>query len=114
MQVSRHRRFRLRALTLLAGASLFLGACSADTTGKFGQELYEQTCAVCHGADGAGTTGRPAIGAGSDAVELTDDQIRGVMDVGPGAMPSFRRLTPEQIDSLIEYVRVLQGNPSTG
>jgi len=108
MQPIRHRRLRRRALLLLVGASLLLAACTADTTGKFGQELFEQTCAVCHGADGAGTPGRPAIGAGSDAVELTDEQIRGVMNVGPGAMPSFRRLTREQIDSLVEYVRLLQ------
>lgn len=113
MQVSRHRRLRLEALAVLAAAALFLGACSADTSGKFGQELFEQTCAVCHGADGAGTAGRPAVGAGSDAVELTDEQIRGVLDVGPGAMPSFRRLSPEQIDSLVEYVRVLQGAAAT-
>ena len=112
MQASRHWNVRNRLVTLLAGAALILSACSADTSGKFGQELFEQTCAVCHGDDGAGLSG-PAIGAGSDAIELTDDQIYGVMEVGPGTMPSFRRLTAEQLDSLVEYVRTLQGKPPT-
>ena len=113
MKLGRPRTTRRKLLMILAGTSLLLSACAADTSGKFGQELFEQVCAVCHGADGAGTPGRPAIGVGSNAVGLTDEQIYGVMEVGPGAMPSFRRLTPEQLDSIVEYVRVLQGNPPT-
>lgn len=96
-------RFLLLALVLLA-----LAACGGGTPDTFGQELYEQSCAVCHGSAGEGTVGRPAIGPGSNAVELTDDQLRGVMMVGPGAMPSFSRLSAEQIDSLVAYVRELQ------
>lgn len=93
---------------LIAAGAVIIAGCADDTAGKFGQELFEQTCAVCHGADASGTPGRPAIGAGSNAVQLSDEQIRGVMEVGPGVMPSFRRLTSDQIDSLIEYLRILQ------
>ena len=88
--------------------------CGGDTTDTFGQELYEQVCAVCHGGDGAGTPGRPAINAGSNAATLTDEQIRGVMQVGPGAMPAFTRFSSEQISSLVEYVRQLQGGAASG
>lgn len=113
MQAVRTNRLRRRILLLAAGAALVVAGCSGDTSGKLGQELYEQTCAVCHGVTGAGTPGRPSIGAGSNAVQLTDEQIRGVMDVGPGAMPSFSRLTAEQLDSLVEYVRTLQAGQLT-
>lgn len=85
-----------------------LGACSGPSSDTVGQELYEQACAVCHGSAGQGTPGREPIGVGSGAVQLSDEQIRSVMEVGPGAMPSFRRLTDEQLDSLVLYVRQLQ------
>ena len=84
-------------------------SCGGPPPEGFGQELYEQVCAVCHGSNGEGGGGRPAIGAGSNSVELSDDQIRGVIRVGPGAMPAFGRLTDEQVNSLVEYLRELQG-----
>ena len=99
----------IRLTVLLAALLLTATSCSGPGPDTFGQELYEQTCAVCHGENGEGTLGRPAIGADSEAVTRTDDQLRGVMLVGPGAMPSFRRLSDEQIDSLVTYVRELQG-----
>ena len=99
----------VRLVAVLAVVVLAAASCSGPGPETFGQELYEQTCAVCHGANGEGTPGRPAVGAGSNAVTLTDDQIRGVMSVGPGAMPSFNRLSAEQIDSLVDYLRELQG-----
>lgn len=98
----------IRLPVLLIAFLLAAASCSGPGPDTFGQELYEQSCAVCHGATGEGTAGRPAIGAGSNAVSLTDDQIRGVMAVGPGAMPSFTRLSQEQIDSLVTYLRELQ------
>ncbi|NND03233.1 MAG: cytochrome c [Acidimicrobiia bacterium] len=99
-----------RLIALLAMLVSTAAACSDPGPETFGQELYEQTCAVCHGASGEGTAGRPAIGPGSNAVSLTDDQLRGVMSVGPGAMPSFNRLSEDQIDSLVAYMRELQGD----
>ncbi len=99
----------IQKTAVLATIVLAAASCSGPTPDTFGRELYEQSCAVCHGANGQGTPGRPALGPDSNAVSLTDDQIRGVMAVGPGAMPSFRRLSPEQIDSLVTYLRELQG-----
>ena len=104
---------RRRIVFLVIGFALIVAGCADDTSGQFGQELFEQVCAVCHGVDGSGSPGRPAIGAGSDAAQLSDDQIRGVMQGGPGAMPSFRRHSEEQLDSLVEYVRTLQAGEPT-
>lgn len=88
---------------MAVGATLLAG-CGGSTEGKFGQELYEQSCAGCHATDGSGGTGKP-LGADSEVVDLTDDQIAGVIRVGPGSMPSFDRLTDEQVDSLVAYIR---------
>lgn len=96
-------------MTTLAVAAVFLSACGDSTEGLLGGELFERSCAVCHRSDGSGSGNRPAIGVGSNAVDLTDEQIAGVIRAGPGVMPSFQRLTDEQVDSLVAYVRSLQG-----
>ena len=95
------------AVTVLA--VLIAVGCSDRLEGKFGEELYQEGCAHCHGVDLSGGTG-PDIGPGSNAdVELSDQQIGDVIRVGPGAMPGFGgRLTDGQIDSLVEYLRVEQ------
>ena len=97
----------LRGVAALLVLCMVTTACSS-TEGLLGKELYEQSCATCHRADGTGGTG-PAVGAGSNAVQLTDEQIAGVIRVGPGVMPGFSRLTDEQVTSLVDYIRELQG-----
>ena len=107
-----HRRKRIRRGTAIValGVSIAVSSCGGGTEDKFGRQLFEQTCSPCHGIGGVGTIGRPALNAGSNAASLTDDQIRGVIAVGPGAMPSFAtRLSAEQVDSLVEYLRSIQG-----
>jgi mono/diheme cytochrome c family protein len=99
----------IRRLAVLACGALLVAGCGSSTEGLYGRELFDHSCARCHGSDGGGTGLAPAIGAGSDAVDLRDDQIAGVIEVGPGAMPSFGRLTAEQIESLVALIRSLQG-----
>lgn len=100
-------------LAALAISALLLTSCSGSTDNLFGEDLFSQTCAVCHGANGQGAAGRPALGPGSDAVNLSDEQIRGVIQVGPGAMPAFDRLSTSQIDSLVDWIRHLQAGTAS-
>jgi mono/diheme cytochrome c family protein len=60
---------------------------------------------VCHGLDGSGGIGTEIDDGSNTDVNLTDEQIAGVITVGPGNMPGFGRLTPGQVDSLVAYVR---------
>lgn len=102
------RRLRFRRLLIAAAlVAVTLTGCAGSTEGLFGSELYARSCAGCHGGEGGGGSG-PALGAGSEAVELSDDQITGVIEVGPGTMPAFDRLTDEQIASLVAFLRTLQ------
>jgi mono/diheme cytochrome c family protein len=91
----------------LAIAVTLASGCAAADENLFGKELYDRSCATCHGVDGSGGIGN-AIGAGSNTdLNLTDEQIAGVITVGPGNMPGFSRLRPEQVESLVDYVRSL-------
>jgi mono/diheme cytochrome c family protein len=102
------RNHRAGSLVLL---SLLLLALPRCTAAQEGQRVYDQTCAKCHGADGAGNTvvGK-AVGAkdlgSAEAKKLTEDEIRTQIEKGKNNMPPFQgTLTKAQVDSLIPIVR---------
>ena len=100
-------RVFLVAIMIMA---VVLTGCGESSEGEYGEDLYGTTCAHCHGSDLAGGVG-PPLGAGSNAASLSDEQIAGVISVGPGAMPAFaNRLIEEQVDSLVDYLREQQGS----
>jgi mono/diheme cytochrome c family protein len=91
--------------------SVIVGAgCSGPSSDVFGADLYSASCAHCHGGDLAGGIG-PALGPGSNAATLADQQIVDVIRIGPGAMTSFGdRFTEAQLDSLVDYLHTEQGS----
>lgn len=97
------------ALALAAFLVVLLAGCSGGGADQFGGELFASSCAHCHGSDLAGGVG-PALGAGSNAVTLSDQQITDVVRIGPGAMTAFGdRFSQEQLDSLVAFLRSQQG-----
>jgi high-affinity iron transporter len=82
-----------------------------------GEGLFTQRCASCHGVVGAsdGALARsltklpPEIGTVAWQVERSDEQIAAVVANGiPGsAMPSSKDLAPEQVASVVAYIRSL-------
>jgi len=100
---------RSALLLVVFALALVAVACSDPVEGKYGEDLFNATCAHCHGADLGGGIG-PSIGPGSNAAtNLSDEQLAGVIQIGPGAMPSYRsRLDAEQIASVIGYLRSIQ------
>ena len=90
---------------------LALTACTgpprADATG---QEIYEQVCSNCHGADLSGGIG-PAIGPGSNAAAQDDEFLLLTITRGRGRMPSFdTTLSDDQIARVVDYLRTVQGS----
>lgn len=104
-------RAMLRRPLLAVALVVLLSGCGS-LEGKFGEELYRAGCAACHGADLSGGTGLD-IGPGSNAdIGLSNQQLAGVIRVGPGSMPSYGgRLTEAQIESLVVYMRLVQRGP---
>jgi PQQ-dependent dehydrogenase (methanol/ethanol family) len=73
-----------------------------------GRVLYDQSCQACHGPAGQGDRG-PALNAGRFTRGNDDSDLFHVIRGGaPGTqMPSFAKLTDQQIWQLVTYVRRL-------
>jgi len=98
-----------RTLVLALAAVVLAAGCTDRLEGSSGEDLYRAGCAACHGGDLSGGIG-PTLGPGSNAdLGLSDNQLEGVIRVGPGSMPPFdERLTSSQINSLVKYLRSQQ------
>lgn len=106
------------SLELATPSSLTAGTQAAGT----GAELFEQRCAVCHGAGGAGDgvvadklTVRPrSLVNAAWQEQATDAHIAAVIRQGGQAhglssvMPAFADLNDAQVEALVAHVRSLR------
>jgi mono/diheme cytochrome c family protein len=92
---------------LLLGASQARGADDATV------KLYQTKCSACHGADGSGNT---VVGKALKLKDIRDPEVQKTSDAdlttliakGKDKMPANEKtLKPEQIKSLVAYVREL-------
>ena len=94
-------------IALFANGSGSSGAAGGSAKGpRTGAQIYQASCAVCHGQDGEGGVG-PELGGGAVVEAFPDaaDQIT-VVTNGRGAMPSFSRtLSPQEIEAVVDYTR---------
>lgn len=105
------RNFRaivLAALILLLLRSVPAVAMPQDHSAR---NLFNSTCASCHGQSGVPTAVGKSLNApnlGSTAVQKqTTAQLQQIISDGKGNMPPFKgSLSEAQIDSLITYIRV--------
>lgn len=85
---------------------------------KSADVLFKQNCARCHGADGRGET---AIGKIMNTPDMTDADwwrkqgsnaaLARIVSNGKGGMPAFKKkLTRQEINSLVSYVRRFKSN----
>jgi cytochrome c oxidase cbb3-type subunit III len=79
-----------------------------------GKQAFVRRCGVCHGLDGRGGEHAPAIATGA-AAQLSDADVERIIRGGipSKGMPSFKDLSQATVQSLIAYLRVLQGNDGT-
>jgi mono/diheme cytochrome c family protein len=95
-----------------------LWAADKDDSDK-AKAAFSTNCKSCHGVDGSGTPIGKSLNVPdlrSDAVQQRSDaQLTEQISGGKGNMPAFKNsLTPDQIQSLVRYVRQLAAaKPST-
>ena len=75
------------------------------------KQAYSTNCAGCHGLDGKGGERAPDIATRQQVRQLSDDAILQVLQKGvPNTtMPSFGFLDVKTRQSLVAYLRALQG-----
>ena len=102
--------------TVVASAILAvpLTSARADSSADPGAGLYKSKCASCHGPDGSGNIpmgkALKVRDLSSDEVQKqTDLQLAKVIADGKGKMPPYgKKLTTEEIQSIITFVRTLK------
>ena len=118
----RAARGRWLAMTLsIASASTLFAprSASADADPKT-VRTWKAKCASCHGVDGKAKTetgeklGIPDMTSAAWQKKVTDAQMKTAINDGikregkPEGMDGFKdKLTPEQVDALVAYVRTL-------
>ena len=76
-----------------------------------GKQIFSTTCAGCHGLDGRGSERAPGITSGSKISRLSDKELSNIISNGVSGtgMPAFHSLSAAQVQSLVSYIRALQG-----
>jgi len=109
-----------KVLRMAMAGSLFLvvvcvgGAQDADKA-PAGAEIFSKKCVLCHGADGTGNTplGKQLQAANLHSKEvqkLSNDEMHKIIHDGQANMPPFEdKLTDDEIDQVIQYVRTFAG-----
>jgi mono/diheme cytochrome c family protein len=93
-------------------------ASAQDGTPGPGADIYKAKCAKCHGEDGQAHTlaGRMTKAADLKSPMVTgssDADLIGVVTNGKKKMPAFgKKLSEDQIKSVVAYVRSLSPPPS--
>lgn len=88
----------------------FLMAVSLVAQEKSARQLFEQRCAICHGADAGGTDRGPALmGNRRLRMSTSSDIVNTIRNGTPGGMPGLA-LPAEELGTLADYVRSLNAN----
>lgn len=103
-------KFSQSSKALVFSALFFAGVPGFGQSGAQGADLYSQSCAVCHGAEGNGSDRGTPIATLPNVIAMSDADLIDVLHHGaPGGMPSFPQLTDQQAQALVRYIRQLQG-----
>ena len=91
---------------LIVGFALAVAACAPDPSdASTGAEVYQASCASCHGANGQGAAG-PALDSGELVAKYTDAELADTIRNGVLTMAPVKGLTDEQIDLVVAFLRI--------
>jgi quinoprotein glucose dehydrogenase len=86
-------------------------AGTVQTPVELGRQIYQRTCAGCHGVRRQGTPPHtPALAA----LTSPDQAIHGVIQQGRNSMPAFRQFQRRELDALVAYLRTAPGPADEG
>jgi cytochrome c551 len=98
-----------KLVAMMFGAALVLGACggddgnessNGDTASADPEQVYQASCVQCHGGDLEGRGGPALANIGS---ELSESEIRDVIEHGQGGMPGGL-IKGEELDAVAKWL----------
>lgn len=112
----RHLRPRWLVALPVVALPLLTAACAqddppevpagADAALEEGRDIWADSCARCHGADGGGGSGVKLSDGRAEELHPEIETMIEVISDGRGAMPSFSSsLDPDEIEAVARYVR---------
>ena len=100
--------------TALVGLSLLLAIPTIAFAQGSGADIFKAKCAMCHGADGSGSTtigknmGLKPLGS-PDVQKMSDDDLTALISNGKGKMPAYKgKLSDADISAIVKYIRTLK------
>jgi mono/diheme cytochrome c family protein len=109
-----------RIAALLLGAAVLLVSCDREPSyPPTAEGLFLSRCSRCHEADGSSATASKLANLRIDLrssffqKNITNREIRDIIQHGVGKMQGIPNLTPAQIDSLVLHVRRLGAQPAS-
>jgi mono/diheme cytochrome c family protein len=103
----------MRLVETIALGALVLGLMASTAwASDSSADLFKQKCAMCHGENGAGKKKVPALSS-AEVQQKSDADFKTAIEKGvkndKGTMVAYSgKLTPEQIDGLVAYIRSLK------
>jgi len=112
-------KLKLASVTLAAVALVMIIPGPATSVATVPQDaatatLYKTKCAICHGADGSGTTTKGKelklkSLRSPEVQKMTDEQLLQVVAKGKNKMPGFEKaLGADKCKALVAYVRTFK------
>jgi len=96
-------------------ASPTIAVNKRSESAKSAAEIYEKSCASCHGNDGQAKGLKAKLKHARNLTDpdwqgkVTDERIFNSIANGKGKMPAFgKKLSNDEINSLVTYVRALK------
>ena len=89
----------------IVGFALALAACAPDPSdASTGPEVYQASCASCHGSSGQGAAG-PALDSGVLLAKYTDVELADTIRKGVLTMAPVKGLSDAQIALVVAYLK---------
>ncbi len=100
---------KLVMLVMTIAVALFILIPNLSWAADDGATLYKAKCAACHGADAAGKPAAKIPSLVSDDVKkMSDDDLVKAVAEKAKHPPMVKSLTPDQVKTVVSYVRTLQ------
>ena len=110
-----NRIFKIAVCWALALAAMGPVSSSQIAAKTESVDTFKRNCAVCHAADGSGTTLGNRLHVpdlrSKEVHEKTSAALAQIINIGKNAMPPFgTKMDSEEVQRLVEYIRQFHGD----